>query len=77
VSAVRQATLRLSPLGFARGFGKTGQAFSKSARSGAPQLFRSMLKDKPALFFPVKVVHPPPFLCRVARLGAGLYKRGK
>ena len=24
------------PLGFARGFGKTGQAFSKSARSGAP-----------------------------------------
>ena len=26
------------PLGFARGFGKTGQAFSKSARRGAPQL---------------------------------------
>src|SRR3979490_1030531 len=24
------------PLGFARGFGKTGQAFSKSVRSGAP-----------------------------------------
>jgi hypothetical protein len=24
------------PLGFARGFGKTGQAFSKSARNGAP-----------------------------------------
>jgi len=25
------------PLDFARGFGKTGQAFSKSARRGAPQ----------------------------------------
>src|SRR5216683_3407588 len=31
-----RAPLRLSPLGFARGFGKTGQAFSKSARRGAP-----------------------------------------
>src|SRR5216683_5812374 len=26
------------PLDFARGFGKTGQAFSKSVRSGAPPL---------------------------------------
>ena len=34
------------PLGFARGFGKTGQALSKSARRGAPPVvFVSTLKD--------------------------------
>jgi hypothetical protein len=35
VATASWATLRL-PLGFARGFGKTGQAFSESVRSGAP-----------------------------------------
>ncbi len=28
------------------------------ARPPHPQLFRSMLEDKPALYFPVKVAHP-------------------
>jgi hypothetical protein len=37
----------------------TGSHFSKSARSGAPQLFRSLLKDKPTLYFLVKVAHLP------------------
>ena len=33
---------------------------SRKAREGAhPQLFRAMLKDKPALYFAVKVAHPP------------------
>jgi hypothetical protein len=36
------------------------QATSRKAREVAhPQLFRSMFKDKPALYFPVKVAHPP------------------
>jgi hypothetical protein len=36
------------------------QATSRKAREVAhPQLFRSMLKDKPALYFHVKVAHPP------------------
>ncbi len=36
------------------------QATSRKAREVAhPQLLRSMLKDKPALYFPVKVAHPP------------------
>jgi len=48
VSAGRRATLRL----------RSGQA-SREARGVAhPQLFRSMLKDKPALYFPVEVAHP-------------------
>ncbi len=35
-------------------------ATSRKAREVAhPQLFRSMLKDKPALYFPVEVAHPP------------------
>jgi len=33
--------------------------FSKSARRGAPHLFQAMFKDKTALYFPVKVTHPP------------------
>ena len=34
--------------------------FSKSVRSGAPPvIFRPMSKDKPALYFPVNVAHPP------------------
>ena len=38
-----------------------GQAPSRKAREGAhPQLFRFMLtKDKPGVYFPVKVAHPP------------------
>src|ERR1700732_3392140 len=37
-----------------------GGATSRKAREGAhPQLFRLMLKDKPALYFAVKVAHPP------------------
>src|SRR5260370_40827474 len=33
---------------------------SRKAREGAhPQLFRAMLKDKSALYFGVKVAHPP------------------
>jgi hypothetical protein len=36
------------------------QAPSRKAREGAhPQLFRAMLKDKPALYFPDKVGQPP------------------
>jgi hypothetical protein len=36
------------------------QATSRKTREVAhPQLFRSMLKDKPALYLPVKVAHPP------------------
>lgn len=46
--------MRQPPFGY-----RSGQAFSKIARSGAPQLFRSMLKDKPALYFPVEVAHLP------------------
>src|SRR5450759_267249 len=35
-------------------------ATSRKAREVAhPQLFRSMLQDKPALYFLVKVAHPP------------------
>jgi hypothetical protein len=45
------------------------KATSREAREVAhPQLFRSMLKDKPALYFAVKVAHPPPvLLLRVLR----------
>jgi hypothetical protein len=32
--------------------------FSKSARRGAPQLFRFMFKDKLGVYFAVKVAHP-------------------
>src|ERR1035437_10111410 len=36
------------------------RAPSRKAREVAhPQLFRSMLKKKPALYFPTKVTHPP------------------
>jgi hypothetical protein len=36
------------------------EATSQKAREVAhPQLFRSMLEDKPALYFPVRVAHPP------------------
>jgi hypothetical protein len=36
------------------------RATSRKAREVAhPQLFRPMLKDKPALYFPVRVAHPP------------------
>src|SRR5260370_17533020 len=45
-----RAPLRLTPLGFARGFGKTGQAFSKSARRGAPPVVSCQHSNKPALF---------------------------
>jgi hypothetical protein len=38
VSGIVAAHPSAIPLGFARGFGKTGQAFSKSARNGAPRL---------------------------------------
>jgi hypothetical protein len=34
------------------GVGGSAGHFSKTARSGAPQLFRSMLKDKTGLYFP-------------------------
>src|SRR4029077_5138649 len=37
------------PLGFARGFGKTGQAFSKSARRGAPPVISCQHSKTPAL----------------------------
>jgi len=47
------------PLGFARGFGETGQAFSKSARGGAPSVISVNVKSKPALYFPVKMAHRP------------------
>jgi hypothetical protein len=33
--------------------------FSKSARRGAPPVFRYTFKDKPGLYFRVKVAHPP------------------
>ena|ERR1035441_4303585 len=33
--------------------------FSRFSRSGAPQLFRSTFKDRPALYFPRDVAHPP------------------
>ena len=50
VSAVRQALLRLS----------LRAGFLEKQREGAhPQLFRAMLKDKSALYFGVKVAHPP------------------
>ena len=55
----RQGPPSALPLGFARGFGKTGQAFSKSARRGAPPVIRSNVKGKPAFYLPVKVAHPP------------------
>jgi hypothetical protein len=43
------------PLDFARGFGKTGQALSKSARRGAPpDCFRSLLKTNPRYRAPLK-----------------------
>jgi hypothetical protein len=36
------------------------EAPSRKAREGAhPQLFRYTFKDKPGLYFRVKVVHPP------------------
>jgi hypothetical protein len=42
------------------GVGGVAGHFSKSARNGAPpRLFRSMLKNKPALYFVVKAAHPP------------------
>src|SRR5882762_8874761 len=46
------------PLGFARGFGKAGQVFSKSARNGAPPVVSLDVKQN-ALYFAVKVAHPP------------------
>jgi hypothetical protein len=50
VSAVRQAPLPAIAQG----------RLSRKAREGAhPQLFRAMLKDKSALYFGVKVAHPP------------------
>jgi hypothetical protein len=43
-------------------------ATSRKAREVAhPQLFRLMLKDKPALYFPFQVAHPP-FTSEVFRL---------
>ena len=33
--------------------------FSKSVRSGAPPVISNNVKDKPALYFVVKVAHPP------------------
>jgi len=33
--------------------------FSKSVRSGAPPVVSVEAKDRPALYFPVKVAHPP------------------
>src|SRR6266403_3007960 len=47
------------PLGFARGFGKTGQAFSKSARRGAPPAILCQHSKTSALYFLVKVAYPP------------------
>ena len=41
------------PLGFARGFGKAGQAFSKSVRSGAPQLVSPNDQRQPELHSPL------------------------
>jgi len=41
------------PLGFAWGFGKTGQAFSKSVRSDAPQLVRPNDQRQPELDSPL------------------------
>ena len=40
------------PLGFARGFGKTGQAFSNSARRGAPPVVSLNVKRQPPLEWP-------------------------
>ena len=37
------------PLGFARGFGKTGQAFSRSARRGAPPVISCQRSKTPEL----------------------------
>src|SRR5271157_688165 len=52
------------------------QATSRKAREVAyPQLFRSMFKDKPALYSPVKVAHPPgapSFACFSRRVGGSL-----
>ncbi len=39
---------------------RSGQAFSKSARKGAPPVISvHTTKDKPGMYFPVKVAHPP------------------
>ena len=46
------------PLDFARGFGKTGQAFSKSARRGAPPVIFGTVKKNPRY---IKVAYPPLF----------------
>ncbi len=48
------------PLGFARGFGKTGQAFSKSARRGAsPVVFGLVLMQAGFIILRGDVSHPP------------------
>ncbi len=61
------------PLGFARGFGKTGQAFSKSARRGAPPVISCQHSKTSALWFLVKVAHPPvPWPTPEAQRSAGL-----
>jgi len=62
-----QATGGLGILPFKKrrvGWGRTvtavRQAPSRKAREVAhPQLFRPMLKDKPGLYLPVNVAHPP------------------
>ncbi len=41
------------PLGFARGFGKTRQAFSKSARSGATPVISVNVKRQNRVIFPL------------------------
>ena len=49
---------------------RSGQAFSKSARKGAPQLFRFMFKDKLGVYFPVKVAPPLTFLKALYKINA-------
>ena len=51
MSAVRQATLRLSPSAPLGASAKQGKLSRKAREVAQPQLFRSMFKDKPALYF--------------------------
>ena len=64
MSAVRRATLRLSPSASLGASAKQGKLSRKAREVAHPQLFRSMSKDKPALYFLVKVARPPNRLLR-------------
>jgi hypothetical protein len=56
VSAVRQATLRLSPSASLGASAKQGKLSRKAREVAHPQLVRSMLEDEPALCVTTKSV---------------------